>query len=192
MFFNRTSHNSTGSFIGIIEHDLFYEEFGFQYFTANFTPDGYDCLRDKFLGSYRTEDNPIAVETGKCSGSHELGNNHCGSLQKDIVLAPGEEVRVVFMLGEGNREEGRKIREKYSDMKNVDAAYDELAAYWNEKFSRLQIKTPNEGMNTLINTWNLYQSEVNVMFSRFASFIEDEFRAYIWLPRNKPSHRFRS
>lgn len=24
---------------GIIEHDLFYEEFGFQYFTANFTPD---------------------------------------------------------------------------------------------------------------------------------------------------------
>lgn len=157
---------------GIIEHDLFYEEFGFQYFTANFTPDGYDCLRDKFLGSYRTEDNPIAVETGKCSGSHELGNNHCGSLQKDIVLAPGEEVRVVFMLGEGNREEGRKIREKYSDMKNVDAAYDELAAYWNEKFSRLQIKTPNEGMNTLINTWNLYQSEVNVMFSRFASFIE--------------------
>ena len=76
------------------------------------------------------------------------------------------------MLGEGNCAEGRKIREKYSDMKNVDAAYDELAAYWNEKFSRLQIKTPNEGMNTLINTWTLYQSEINVMFSRFASFIE--------------------
>ena len=27
-------------------------------------------------------------------------------------------------------------------------------------------------MNTLINTWTLYQSEINVMFSRFASFIE--------------------
>ena len=27
-------------------------------------------------------------------------------------------------------------------------------------------------MNTMINIWNLYQSEVNVMFSRFASFIE--------------------
>ena len=72
----------------IIEYDLFYEEFGYQYFTSNVTPDGFECLRDSFLGAYRTEDNPIAVEHGTCSGSHELGNNHCGSLQKDLVLAP--------------------------------------------------------------------------------------------------------
>ena len=156
----------------IIEYDLFYEEFGYQYFTSNVTPDGFECLRDSFLGAYRTEDNPIAVEHGTCSGSHELGNNHCGSLQKDLVLAPGEEVRLIFMLGEGNREAGKKIREKYSDMANVDAAYAQLKDYWENKFAQLQIKTPNEGMNTLINTWNLYQAEVNIMFSRFASFIE--------------------
>ena len=156
----------------IIEYDLFYEEFGYQYFASNVTPDGFDCLRDSFLGAYRTEDNPIAVEHGTCSGSHELGNNHCGSLQKDLVLAPGEEVRLIFMLGEGNREAGKKIREKYSDMANVDAAYAQLKDYWENKFAQLQIKTPNEGMNTLINTWNLYQAEVNIMFSRFASFIE--------------------
>ena len=156
----------------IIEYDLFYEEFGYQYFTSNVTPDGFECLRDSFLGAYRTEDNPIAVEHGTCSGSHELGNNHCGSLQKDLVLAPGEEVRLIFMLGEGNREAGKKIREKYSDMANVDAAYAQLKDYWENKFAQLQIKTPNEGMNTLINTWTLYQSEINVMFSRFASFIE--------------------
>lgn len=156
----------------IIEYDLFYEEFGYQYFTSNVTPDGFDCLRDSFLGAYRTEDNPIAVEHGTCSGSHELGNNHCGSLQKDLVLAPGEEVRLIFMLGEGSREAGKKIREKYSDMANVDAAYAQLKDYWESKFAQLQIKTPNEGMNTLINTWNLYQAEVNIMFSRFASFIE--------------------
>ena len=156
----------------IIEYDLFYEEFGYQYFASNVTPDGFDCLRDSFLGAYRTEDNPIAVERGTCSGSHELGNNHCGSLQKDLVLAPGEEVRLIFMLGEGSREAGKKIREKYSDMANVDAAYAQLKDYWENKFAQLQIKTPNEGMNTLINTWNLYQAEVNIMFSRFASFIE--------------------
>lgn len=156
----------------IIEYDLFYEEFGYQYFTSNVTPNGFDCLRDSFLGAYRTEDNPIAVEHGTCSGSHELGNNHCGSLQKDLVLAPGEEVRLIFMLGEGNREAGKKIREKYSDMANVDAAYAQLKDYWENKFAQLQIRTPNEGMNTLINTWNLYQAEVNIMFSRFASFIE--------------------
>ena len=31
---------------GIIEHDLFYEEFGYQYFTSDFDPDGFDCLRE--------------------------------------------------------------------------------------------------------------------------------------------------
>ncbi len=157
---------------GIIEEDLFYEEFGFQYFTGNFEPDGFDCLRDSFLGAYHTEDNPAAVEKGQCSGSFELGNNHCGSLQKNITLAPGEEIRLVFMLGEGNREAGRKMRAKYSDTAAVDEVYAQLKAYWNDKFDKLQIHTPNEGMNTLINTWTLYQSEINVMFSRFASFIE--------------------
>lgn len=157
---------------GIIEYDLFYEEFGFQYFASNFDPDGFDCLRDKFIGAYRTEDNPVAVEKGQCSGSFELGNNHCGSLQKNITLQPGEEVRVVFMLGEGNREAGKAAKEKYSNLQTVDKVYEDLKAYWDNKFSKLQISTPNEGMNTLINTWTLYQSEINVMFSRFASFIE--------------------
>lgn len=157
---------------GIIEEDLFYEEFGFQYFASNFEPDGYDCLRDKFIGSYRTEDNPVAVEKGQCSSSSELGNNHCASLQKNLVLAPGEEVRLIFMLGEGNRATGKKIKEKYSNPANVDAAYEALRIFWQNKFDKLQIETPNEGMNTLINTWTLYQSEINVMFSRFASFIE--------------------
>ncbi len=157
---------------GIIEYDLFYEEFGYQYFASNFEPDGFDCLRDKFLGAYRTENNPIAVEKGECSGSFELGNNHCGSLQKNITLQPGEEARVIFMLGEGRREKGEEIKKKYSDLAVMDKVYADLKAFWDNKFDKLQINTPNEGMNTLINTWTLYQSEINVMFSRFASFIE--------------------
>ena len=157
---------------GIIEHDLFYEEFGYQYFTSNVEPDDYDCLRDRFIGPYRTEDNPIAVEEGRCSQSFEKGNNHCGALMKTVVLEPGQEVRVIFMLGEGAREKGRAVREKFSTGAAVDQAYEELHRYWDRKLSKLQIQTPNEGMNTLINTWTLYQAEINVMFSRFASFIE--------------------
>ena len=157
---------------GIIEEDLFYEEEGYQYFTANFEPDGFDCMRDRFIGTYNTETNPVAVAAGKCSSSYEKGGNHCGSLQKDLTLQPGEEVRLVFMLGEGRREEGGRVRAKYSDVAAVDAVYTDLKQYWEDKCSKLQIKTPNEGMNTLINTWTLYQSEINVMFSRFASFIE--------------------
>lgn len=157
---------------GIIECDLFYEEFGYQFFTADFTPDSYDCLRDKFIGSYRTEDNPIGVENGYLSGSSELGNNHCGALHKQLVLKPGEEVRVIFLLGEGTRENGKKIRAKYANGPAADHVYEQLKVCWDKKINRLQIHTPDEGMNTLINTWTLYQAEVNIMFSRFASFIE--------------------
>lgn len=157
---------------GIIEHDLYYDQFGYQYFTSNFEPDSFDCLRDTFIGTYNTESNPYGVQQGVLSGSFEKGGNHCGALHKRLTLQPGEEVRLVFMLGEGNRQKGREVRTKYSNFSNVDAAYADLHRYWEEKFSKLQIHTPNEGMNTLINTWTLYQSEINVMFSRFASFIE--------------------
>ena len=157
---------------GIIEENLYYEPDGYQFFTASFDPDGFDCVRDRFLGMYHTEDNPQAVIVGQCSGSMEKGGNHCGSLQKNFILQPGEEVRYIFMLGEGGREAGRAIREKYRYPEQVDAARAVLHNYWEEKCAKLQIQTPNEGMNTLINTWTLYQAEINVMFSRFASFIE--------------------
>ncbi len=157
---------------GIIEEDLFYEKGGYQYFTATFTPDSFDGVRDAFIGLYHTESNPVAVERGCLSGSQEKGNNHCGSLQKKVTLKPGEKVRLIYLLGEGNRDAGRAMRDKYRSEEAVDKAFDDLKAFWEKKFATLQIRTPHEGMNTLINTWTLYQSEINVMFSRFASFIE--------------------
>lgn len=157
---------------GIIEHDLFYEEFGYQYFGSSFQPDGYDCLRDDFLGTYHTESNPVGVEKGRLTGSSQLGGNHCGALHKKLVLMPGEEVRLFFFLGEGRREEGVRIREKYSASGKVDEVYRKLYDFWEQKRRRLQIQTPDEGMNTMINIWTLYQAEINIMFSRFASFIE--------------------
>ena len=156
---------------GIIEEDLYYEEDGFQFFTADFTPDGFDCCRDAFLGDYRTERNPQAVETGKCSGSFRKGGNHCGALMKTITLEPGQEQRLLFLLGEGGLETGRTMRRKYTQQR-VDRDFAETAKFWDERLKCLQVSTPSEAMNTELNIWNLYQSEINVMFSRFTSFIE--------------------
>lgn len=156
---------------GIIEEDLYYEEDGFQFFTADFTPDGFDCCRDAFLGDYRTERNPRAVETGKCSGSFRKGGNHCGALMKTITLEPGQERRLLFLLGEGGLETGRTMRRKYTQQR-VDRDFAETAKFWDERLKCLQVSTPSEAMNTELNIWNLYQSEINVMFSRFTSFIE--------------------
>ena len=156
---------------GVIEHDLYYEEDGYQFFTSDFAPDGFDCLRDTFIGLYRTERNPLTVESGECKSSFEKGGNHCGCLKKTLRLAPGEEARLVFLLGEGGIDSGRAMREKYTAAR-VDEDFRRLAAFWDDKLSRLQVATPNAGLDTEINVWNLYQSEINVMFSRFTSFIE--------------------
>ncbi len=157
---------------GVIENDLYYEENGYQFFTANFTPDGFDTMRDSFIGPYRTEQNPLAVAQGFCGGSFENGGNHCGTLHKKITLEPGQEIRLIFLLGEGGIEAGKKMRAQYADPNVVDVEFSRLKTFWDEKRSKLQINTPDEGMNTLINIWTLYQSEINVMFSRFSSFIE--------------------
>ena len=156
---------------GVIEHDLYYEEDGYQFFTSDFAPDGFDCLRDAFLGPYRTERNPIVVETGLCGGSFQKGGNHCGCLKKTVELQPGEEIRLIYLLGEGGLEAGKRMRQKYTASK-VDEDFSRTAQFWNQKLHCLQVSTPNEGMNTELNIWNLYQSEINVMFSRFTSFIE--------------------
>lgn len=158
---------------GIIEYDFFYEPWTYHFFASSLNPDSYDCVRDKFIGNYRTEANPLSVENGICFNSTELGGNHCGSLHKKITLNPGDDNRIIFMLGVGSREEkGLSIKEKYSDLFNVDNEFDRLKQYWNKKTSKFICKTPNEGLNTMINIWTLYQAEVCVIWSRFASFIE--------------------
>jgi N,N'-diacetylchitobiose phosphorylase len=158
---------------GIIEYDFFYEPWTYHFFTSNIDPNSYDCVRDTFIGNYRTESNPVAVELGECSNSSELGGNHCGSLHKKIILQAGEKTRLIFMLGVGSRvEKGKAIKLKYSDFKTVDAAIEELKKYWHKKASIFQCKTPHQGLNSMINIWTLYQAETCVVWSRFASFIE--------------------
>ncbi|NLV58948.1 MAG: N,N'-diacetylchitobiose phosphorylase [Clostridiales bacterium] len=156
---------------GAVEYELHYEENSYDFFTASFEPDGFDSLRDSFIGPYRTESNPIAVEQGHLSGSEELGGNHCGALHKRLTLGPGQEVHLRFLLGTGDAAAARRIREKYTDEATAQA-FVALRGYWDEKLVRLQIQTPDPHMNTSLNLWNLYQSQINVSFSRFASFIE--------------------
>ncbi|MDR0283679.1 MAG: hypothetical protein LBI33_02150 [Propionibacteriaceae bacterium] len=157
---------------GIIEYDFYYEPWTYHYFTAVQAPDGFDTLRDSFIGPYRTETNPLAVERGECSGSQATTQNHCGSLHHRLTLAPGETRRLTYLLGYGRREVGATVRAKYADPAAVDAAINALAAYWRNKQSVFACATPSEAMNALTNTWTLYQAETCVVWSRFASFIE--------------------
>lgn len=156
---------------GAVLCEYHYEEDSYQFFAGNFVPDGFDGMRDVFVGAYRTERNPVAVETGRLSASVEQGGNHCGALQRKLVLKAGQQARVLFYLGTGRGEAIERARSVY-DEAGTDRAFQELAAFWNEKLTAMQVHTPHENMNRSLNIWNLYQSEINVLFSRFSSFIE--------------------
>lgn len=157
---------------GIIEIDQHYNSDGYHFFTSSVSPDGFDAVRDAFIGPYRTETNPLAVERGFCSGSTELGGNQCGGLHRKLRLEAGAASRLVFLLGDGDRTVGAALRKKYGDPRVVDEAFEALHQFWEVKCSAFQCRTPHQGMNTMLNTWNLYQAETNVVWSRFASFIE--------------------
>ena len=157
---------------GVVEYDFYYEPWTYHYFTATLDPVGFDTLRDSFLGAYRTETNPLAVERGECTGSQATTGNHCGALHHRVTLAPGQTVRLAYVLGYGRREAGTRLRERYADSAAVDAAIAELAAYWERKRAVFSLKTPSPAMNTLIGSWTLLQAETCVVWSRFASFVE--------------------
>ncbi len=157
---------------GIIDYTFFYHPDMHHFFAADFVPDSYDCVRDAFIGNYRTESNPAAVETGRCSNSSKLGGNHCGSLHKQFTIAPGETVRAVFMLGVGGVKQGRKVRKIFSGSSAVDKAFNQLKDYWGERLSCYQCSSPDEDTNIMLNTWTPYQASTCVTWSRFASFVE--------------------
>ena len=152
-------------------NELHYEPGAYQFFAGNFEPDGHDGVREAFIGPYRTERNPAAVEQGVLSGSTELGGNVCGALQKKLILRPGEEKRILFYLGTGREGAAEQARKKY-DEAGTDRAFASLRDFWEKKLSALQVHTPHENMDRSLNIWNFYQSEINVLFSRFSSFIE--------------------
>jgi len=157
----------------VIEQELHYEKDSYQFFTSDFTPDSFEIERERFTGIWRSENNPEAVKRGYLEGREKWnGGNQCAALHKKLDISAGEKTRLCCMLGEGNREAGINIRKKFAMAEARDSALCALRDYWREKQSHLQIETPNENMNTMLNIWTLYQSEINVMFSRFASFIE--------------------
>ncbi len=159
---------------GVIEYDLYYNtntKEGYYYLASSFDPDSYDGQRDTFIGAYRDESNPIAVENGRCSNHVQTCYNHCGSLHKQFTLQPGEEVRFNYILGIG-KNEGQRLRQKYQDSAAVDAAFAEIKHHWESRCNKFKVTSPNEGLDTMINAWTLYQAETCVVWSRFASFIE--------------------
>ena len=127
--------------------------------------------KEAFLGRYHSYANPVGVENGDCGNTLNYNSNACGALQTKLVLAPGESKEIAFVLGMKPDKEAEAVIAEYSEVSTkCSEELDELKAYWHGKLSHLQVKTPSDSFNAMINTWNAYQCFMTFIWSRAASF----------------------
>lgn len=125
--------------------------------------------RDRFVGNYRSYANPIGVIEG-LKGDLNYCDNSCGALESDITLAPGETKVFTYLLGQKPEAEAKKIIARYEDASIVDKELDELKKYWHSKIDNLQVHTPDDNFNNMVNVWNAYNCFITFTWSRAASF----------------------
>ena len=157
----------------------------FAFYTVNDEIDGYDTDRDSFIGLYNGFHNPQAVEAGKSNDSFADGWSPIASHYKKITLAPGETKTLVFILGyvempvdqkfeaDGktiNKVKALEMMEKYNTPEKVAAGLAELKEHWNNLLSILNVNTPDDKVNRMVNIWN--QCMVTFNLSRSASYFE--------------------
>ncbi|MGD8402613.1 MAG: glycosyl transferase [Anaerolineales bacterium] len=160
----------------------------FAYFTCSEPATGFDTQREAFLGPYRGWDSPSAVEAGQMFNSVAHGWQPIGAQQVKVQLQPGEQKKVIFILGyhENPRDEKfeppdsqiinkryvEPVIKKYIQPESVENAFQALRTYWKDLLSKFTVSTPDEYTNRMVNIWNAYQVMITFNMSRSASYFE--------------------
>jgi len=160
----------------------------FAYLACSEPVTGFDTQRESFLGAYRGWDSPSAVEAGQMSNSVAHGWQPIGAQQIKVKLEPGEQKKIIFVLGYHENPEDEKfdppdsqtINKRYIEpiIKNylqpeiVENAFQALRKHWDDLLSKFTVRTPDEHTNRMVNIWNAYQVMITFNMSRSASYFE--------------------
>ncbi len=144
------------------------------FFTVNQPVIKYETLRERFIGAYRNENNPEAIETGNLSCRDTDFGNAVGVLEIDIELLPGESKDIIFSLGVISKSkfnvEKEKIPSLYYSSDIADKALKEIKKNWDDFFHYTVAATPDIEINSFVNYWIQYQAKVAFDIGRVASF----------------------
>jgi cellobiose phosphorylase len=144
------------------------------FFTSNYKISKYETLRERFIGLYRNENNPISIEKDSLSSKDTDFGNAVGALQIDIVLEPNEAKDIIFSLGVIPKDQFESLKEntlkKYKTLFEIENAFNKIKEKWDEYFSYTKIETPDNDTNIFMNYWIPYQAKVAFDIGRVASF----------------------
>jgi cellobiose phosphorylase len=157
----------------------------FSFYAVNVPPAAFDTDRESFTGRCGSYARPQAVARGSLSGSIASGWSPVAAFQHDIELAPGEETSLVFLLGyvengaakwaspgRPNTARAEAMMARFDTAAKVETEFAVLGTHWADLLSRYSLKSGDDRLDRMVNTWNQYQCMVTFLMARSASFFE--------------------
>ncbi|HJW42249.1 MAG TPA: glucoamylase family protein, partial [Rhizomicrobium sp.] len=115
--------------------------------------------RTEFIGRDGARDRPAGLVHGMAlSNRSGAGFDPCGVLQAPVRLDTVGTAEVLVFLGEtATRAEADALIEKYRAA-DLDGVLASATKQWDDVFDAVQVKTPDRGLDLLVNRWLLYQT----------------------------------
>ncbi len=187
---NTSSGRGTDAKMPVIYHKSEYRERRdhFAFFACSLPFEGFDTQREAFLGNYHGWERPIAVEKGGLSNSSASGWQPIAAGHVKVDLEPGQTQNIIYLLGYHENAKAEKfdppgsqfinkrglkpILSRYIQAVQVEKSFSELHEHWQKLLKTLQVKTPDDHTNRMVNLWNVYQVMTTFNLSRSASYFE--------------------
>jgi cellobiose phosphorylase len=137
------------------------------YFSQSLPIAGFDSSLDTFIGRWRSEANPVAVETGVMQNTEITAGDPVVALQSKISLAANGSIDFAVVLEIVPKEIPPTPLVKGGNIvKIVDSKFLQLKQKWDQHLSCVQVQTPDAAFNAMLNVWNQYQSAVTFDMAR--------------------------
>ena len=110
--------------------------------------------------------NPEGVKKVSLNNESGLGEESCIAVQIEIELESFESKELSIVLGASDSQEYRDTAYKYQKIQNCTLELEKVKKYWKDLLEKIQINTPLESMNIILNGWAMYQTISSRLFGR--------------------------
>ncbi|MBR3721050.1 MAG: hypothetical protein IKN09_04875 [Clostridia bacterium] len=126
----------------------------------------YTGLKKEFLGNGGLS-NPAGLKLDNFSNKFVDKNSSIIAIEFDIELESLETKEISVVLGTGNNMlECQDLAYKYSNVNNCIKENEIVKKYWEDILGKIQVTTPVESLNILLNGWVMYQTIVSRMWGK--------------------------